>query len=222
MARHQSPPPRSGQLVWRTRQWRLSDWGKVLLSDTVGFIRKLPHGLVEAFKATLEEVLNADLLMHVVDVSHPEAEDQIQSVDTVLRELGAEGKPTLMVFNKIDRLNVGNELAKFKEHYPNGAAISAKTGEGIPALIAELGAQLRPIREYVELLVPHTQAAVIARLHEVGQVVERDYEGEMARFKVRIPPHCHAEFAPYIARELQNETPQTSEPASQAPVIIGE
>jgi len=205
-----------------TRRLRLPTNQNALLTDTVGFIRKLPHGLVEAFKATLEEVVQADLLLHVVDVSHPLALEQIAAVNNVLHELGAEGKPTLMVFNKIDRLNVGNELAKFKEHYPNGAAISAKTGEGIPALIAELGAQLRPIREYVELLVPHTQAAVIARLHEVGQVVERDYEGEMARFKVRIPPHCHAEFAPYIARELQNETPQTSEPASQAPVIIGE
>ena len=77
----------------------------MLLTDTVGFIRKLPHGLVEAFKATLEEVVQADLLLHVVDVSHPQAEEQIQAVNTVLEEIGAAGKPTLMVFNKIDRLN---------------------------------------------------------------------------------------------------------------------
>ena len=187
-----------------TRRLRLSSNQNVLLTDTVGFIRKLPHGLVEAFKATLEEVVQADLLIHVVDVSHPEAEDQIQSVDTVLGELGAEGKPTIMVFNKIDQLNGSREmLSRFQERHPNGVAISAMTGEGIPALLAELGSQLRPIREFIELSVPHEQAGVIARLHEVGQVVERDYNGETARFKARIPPHLREEFAPFFVRELQ-------------------
>jgi len=85
-----------------TRRLRLPTNQNVLLTDTVGFIRKLPHGLVEAFKATLEEVVQADLLLHVVDASHPQAEEQIQSVDAVLKEIGADGKPTLMVFNKTD------------------------------------------------------------------------------------------------------------------------
>ena len=169
-----------------------------------GFIRKLPHSLVEAFKATLEEVVQADLLIHVVDVSHPEAEDQIQSVDTVLKEIGAEGKPTLMVFNKIDALNGSRDkLARFQEKHPHGVSISATTGEGIPALLAELGSQLRPIREFMEFSVPHDQPSVIARLHEVGQVVERNYNGKTARFKARIPPHLHEEFAPFVVRELQ-------------------
>src|SRR5271169_5929487 len=84
-----------------TRRLRLPTNQNVLLTDTVGFIRKLPHGLVEAFKATLEEVVQADLLLHIVDASHPQADQQIQSVDTVLKEIGAEGKPTLMVFNKV-------------------------------------------------------------------------------------------------------------------------
>src|SRR5262245_40788849 len=112
-----------------TRRLRLPTNQNVLLTDTVGFIRKLPHGLVEAFKATLEEVVQADLLLHVVDVSHPEAEEQIQSVDTVLKEIGAEGKPTLMVFNKIDQLN-GNAalLARFTERHPNAVSISATEG----------------------------------------------------------------------------------------------
>ena len=140
----------------------------MLLTDTVGFIRKLPHGLVEAFKATFEEVVQADLLLHVVDASHPEAEQQIQSVDAVLRDIGAEGKPTLMVFNKIDQLNGSREmLTRFLERHPHGVAISATSGEGIPALLAELGSQLRPIREFIELSVPHDQAGVIARLHDV-------------------------------------------------------
>src|SRR5207248_6592187 len=97
-----------------TRRLRLPSNQNVLLTDTVGFIRKLPHKLVEAFKATLEEVVQADLLVHVVDVSHPQAEDQIQAVDAVLREIGADGKPTLMVSNKIDQLTGNhNVLGRF-------------------------------------------------------------------------------------------------------------
>src|SRR5215472_12402967 len=88
-----------------TRRLKLPTNQNVLLTDTVGFIRKLPHGLVEAFKATLEEVVRADLLLHVVDASRAQAEEQIRSVDAVLKEIGAEGKPTLMVFNKIDQLH---------------------------------------------------------------------------------------------------------------------
>jgi len=143
-------------------------------------------------------------LVHVVDVSHPEAEEQIQSVDAVLKEIGAEGKPTIMVFNKIDALNGSRDmLTRFLERHPHGVAISATTGEGIPALLAELGSQLRPIRQFMEFSVPHDQAGVIARLHEVGHVVERNYNGQTARFKARIPPHLHEEFAPFIVRELQ-------------------
>jgi GTP-binding protein HflX len=187
-----------------TRRLRLPTNQNVLLTDTVGFIRKLPHGLVEAFKATLEEVVQADLLVHVVDVSHPQAEEQIESVEAVLKEIGADGKPTLMVFNKTDRLNGSREtLNRFLERFPHGVAISAESGDGLPILLAELGAQLRPLREFIELAVPHDQAKVIARLHEVAQVVERKYSGKMARFKARIPPHYHEEFAPYVLRELQ-------------------
>ncbi len=187
-----------------TRRLRLPTNQNVLLTDTVGFIRKLPHGLVEAFKATLEEVVQADLLLHVVDASHPQAEEQIQAVDAVLSEIGAAGKPTLMVFNKIDQLN-GNQsrLSGFLERHPQAVALSATTGEGIPALLAELGSQLRPVREFLELSIPHDQAGVIARLYEVAQVLERHYNGSVARFKARIPPHLHEEFAPFILRELQ-------------------
>lgn len=186
-----------------TRRLRLPTNQNVLLSDTVGFIRKLPHRLVEAFRATLEEVVEADLLVHVVDISHPQADQQIVAVNTVLEEIGAGGKPTLMVFNKIDRAGGAEGMNRYLERFPNAVAISAKTGEGFPALLAELGVQLRPIREFIELSVPHEAAAVIAKLHAVAQVVERNYEGETARFKVRLPPHLHAEFAPYIVQELQ-------------------
>jgi GTP-binding protein HflX len=186
-----------------TRRLRLPTNQNVLLTDTVGFIRKLPHRLVEAFKATLEEVVQADLLLHVVDVSHPLAGEQIRAVNAVLEDIGAAGKPTLMVFNKIDRLENGEVVGRFLEQYPNSVAVSAVTGEGFPALSAELGSQLRPSREFLELNVPHTEPAVIARLHAVGQVVECDYNGDGAHFKARIPPHFHAEFAPFIVQQLK-------------------
>jgi len=186
-----------------TRRLRLPTNQNVLLTDTVGFIRKLPHGLVEAFKATLEEVVQADLLLHVVDLSHSQASDQIQAVNAVLAEIGAGDKPTVMVFNKIDRLNGNGAWSQFHERYPQGVAISATAGEGVPSLLAEIGSQLRPKREFLILHVPHEQAAVIARLHAVGHVVESSYRGRKARFKARIPPHYHDEFAPFILREAQ-------------------
>ena len=189
-----------------TRRLKLPTNQNVLLTDTVGFIRKLPHGLVEAFKATLEEVVQADLLIHVVDISHPQAEEQIEAVNTVLREIGAEGKPTLMVFNKIDQLNGnGATLTRFLELYPHAVGISAIEGKGLPELLDELGTQLRPVRDFIELSVPHDRSDVIARLHDVGHVVERHYSGEQARFKARIPPHLHEEFAPYILRDLRGK-----------------
>jgi GTP-binding protein HflX len=187
-----------------TRRLRLPTNQNVYLTDTVGFIRKLPHGLVEAFKATLEEVVQAELLLHVVDVSHPQAAEQIAAVNSVLAEIGADGKPTIMVFNKIDKYEGNGALEKHLLQYPNAVAISAGTGAGISALIEELGTQLRPMRDFVELRVPHGQSAVIARLHQVAQVTERDYAGEQARFRARIPPHFHGEFAPYIVREFNN------------------
>jgi len=186
-----------------TRRLRLPTNQNVLLTDTVGFIRKLPHDLVEAFKATLEEVVQADLLLHVVDASHPQAEEHIEAVNSVLAEIGAGGKPVLMVLNKVDLIPAGGVLSRFLERHPHAVIISARTGEGIPELMAELGSALRPIREFLELAVPHERSDVIARMHEVGQVVERDYEGEFARFKVRIPPHFHHEFQQFVVKELQ-------------------
>ncbi len=185
-----------------TRRLRLPTNQNVLLTDTVGFIRKLPHGLVEAFKATLEELVEADLLVHVVDVSHPNATDHITAVNAVLEEIGAGGKPTLMVFNKTDLLPQ-SFLGLLRERFEKAVSISAKTGEGLPDLMSELGTMLRPVREFVELEIPHEASETMARLHVVAQVVERDYGGEKARFKARIPPHLHAEFSSFIVRSLE-------------------
>jgi GTPase len=183
-----------------TRRLRLPTNQNILLSDTVGFIRKLPHGLVEAFKATLEEVVQADLLLHVVDASHHHAEEQIRAVNAVLEEIGARDKAVLMVFNKIDKASP--ELVKrfLEQHHPS-VGVSAKMGIGIEDLLGTLGREIKPEREYLELNVPHEASEAIARLHQVGQVIERDYNGAKARFKVRIPPHFHAEFAAFVVAE---------------------
>jgi GTP-binding protein HflX len=185
-----------------TRRLRMPSNQNVLLSDTVGFIRKLPHQLVEAFKATLEEVVQADILLHVVDISHAQAEEQIAAVDKVLTEIGAGEKPTLMVFNKIDLFQNGDFRCKLLEQYPHAVAVSAMTGAGFTQLLEALSALLRPVREVVELSIPYNAYPVISRLQAVAQVEHQDYEDNMARIKARIPPHLRAEFEPYILRDL--------------------
>ncbi len=184
-----------------TRRLRLPSNQNVLLSDTVGFIRKLPHGLVEAFKATLEEVVEADLLLHVVDASHPNAEQQIEAVNQVLKEIDAGEKPTLMVFNKVDREAGASAAARFQLQFPKAVCVSARTQSGFPELMAELGAMLKPIRDFVAVEVPYQSQEIIARLHAVGQIVERDYNGKKARFRVRIPPHVRHEFERFVVDE---------------------
>jgi len=125
-------------------------------------------------------------------------------VNAVLKEIRAGDKPTIMVFNKVDRLNGGNfngtsgPLTRLQDLYPNSVAISATTGMGIKDLLAEIGSQIRPERELLELKIPHEASAAIARLHKVGQVLERRYLSKTAKFKARIPPHHHAEFAAYV------------------------
>jgi GTP-binding protein HflX len=190
-----------------TRRLHLPTNQNVLLSDTVGFIRKLPHRLVEAFKATLEEVVRADLLLHVVDASHPQASEQIRAVNEVLDEIGAGTKPTLMVFNKTDRVVEPGVLPRFLEQYPHAVTVSARSGDGFPALLAELGSRLRPVRDFVELELPHDAAGLIAKAHELGQVISRRYRGDTVRLKVRLPPHLRSEFEPYLVRDLQAASP---------------
>lgn len=181
-----------------TRRLRLPTNQNVLLSDTVGFIRKLPHDLVESFKATLEEVVEAELLIHVVDASHPQAEEQIRAVNSVLEEMGADGKPTLMVFNKVDREVGAATAARLAPLFSNAVCLSARTGQGLSDLMSELGTMLRPVRERVRLAIPQADSQLIARLHAVGQVLESEYGGKCARFLAQIPPHVVHEFQAYM------------------------
>src|SRR6186713_2841782 len=125
-----------------TRSFVLPNKQRVLLTDTVGFLRKLPHTLIESFKATLEEVVVADLLIHVVDLSHPRLDEQIEAVDTVIKEIGASGKQTLIVFNKVDALADREMVSGYLEKFPGSVAISARTGAGIANLVQALQDEL--------------------------------------------------------------------------------
>ena len=184
-----------------TRRVRLPTNQNALLSDTVGFIRKLPHQLVESFKATLEEVVEADLLMHVVDAANPAAAEQVAAVNEVLKEIQADDKPTLMVFNKTDLLPARNGNLHWLREHDHAVAISARKKQGLDELLAELGTMLRPIRAHLSLTIPQSNGQALARIRAIGQVDEEHYEGNQVHLKARIPPHLREEFAPYIQGE---------------------
>ncbi len=158
----------------------------VLLSDTVGFIRKLPHHLVASFKSTLDEVREADMLLHVVDVSHPLFEEQMTVVNETLDDIGAAGKPTIIVFNKIDRLANRNVVGYLTSNHPDAAFVSATRGIGMNALQERLITILDAEVVEQEINVSHKDYAIIARIHEAGEVLSKEYEGEMVRLRFRM------------------------------------
>ena len=170
-----------------TRKLDLPQKQQILLSDTVGFIKKLPHQLVAAFKATLEEVLEADLLLHVIDVSHPEAEAQIAAVNVVLEELSATDIPMFMVFNKIDRLKGDEELHLLQCQYPEALPISAQRGDGIPALIDALSHRFAERGTNLSLCIPYTEGKMLDLLHKHGIVLDTEYTAEAVHVKARLP-----------------------------------
>ncbi len=161
----------------RTRQWHLRDFGKVLVSDTVGFIRDLPHYLVASFKATLEEARQAKLLLHVVDSSNPQAEQHIGAVNAVLKELGVYEKPTILVLNKIDRVADRATLEALRGHHPNAVAISGLTGEGVgelkDAVIKLLSSHFIP----VEVTLDAGNGKVLAYLNAQAEIFRQEYRG---------------------------------------------
>ena len=158
-----------------TRSFVLPNNQRVLLTDTVGFLRKLPHTLIESFKATLEEVSEADLLIHIVDLSHPRLDEQMEAVDAVIKELDAFGKQTLIVFNKIDNLP-NRELAEsYVTRFPGSVAISAHTGEGVVKLVQALEDALSSWRLRSRFRIPSNESALIAEIHRVGHVLELKY-----------------------------------------------
>jgi GTP-binding protein HflX len=144
--------------------------------------------LIESFKATLEEVSEADLLVHIVDLSHPRVDEQMDAVDSVIKELDAYGKQTLIVFNKIDNLP-NRELAEsYTKRFPGTVAISARTGEGVSKLVQALEDALASWRLRSRFRIPSNESALIAEIHRVGHVLELRYEGNDALIVAHVPP----------------------------------
>lgn len=157
-----------------TRRVHLAGYGEALISDTVGFIRKLPHHLVKAFRATLEEVVEADLLVQVVDASHPQARQQMDVVRGVLEELGAGSKPLITALNKAD-LCPPVELDLLNREVEGGVVTSARTGTGLDRLTSAMATAFRPRLEHVSLVVPYDQQGLVSLLHEKGTVTRVEY-----------------------------------------------
>ena len=180
-----------------TRQFVLPNKLKVLFTDTVGFIRKLPTTVIESFKATLEELKSADLLVHVVDVSHPQWEEHIAATESVISELDAAGKHTLIVFNKIDRVSNPEAIEAALARYPHSVAVSVKTGENLEQFVDELQNQLSAWRLRQKLRIPQSDSVALAELHRAGHVVEISYEGDDALVTAHIPPALEPKFSHY-------------------------
>jgi GTP-binding protein HflX len=173
----------------RTRQWHIKDWGKVLLSDTVGFIRDLPHHLVASFKATLEEARQARLLLHVVDASNPFAEEQIKAVTAVLESIGCGGKPTLLVLNKMDRVPDASHLHILQARHPRAVAVSAYHREGLDTLRDAVIGMLSV--DFSEAVVTTGQGngKVLSYLAAHAEVLERTYDEDRVSLHCRLPKH---------------------------------
>ena len=181
----------------RTRQLSLPGGETVLVTDTVGFVRKLPHELVEAFRSTLDSVRLADLIVHVVDSTAVDAAGQMAAVREVLNEIGASDVPDLIVVNKAD---AAPEEAKALAHANEGAVvISARTGEGVDELLRVLGDRLRGSDRVVQLVVPWARGDVLAAIHREGEVVGQSDGEESATLQVVLDDVGRARFAEFVA-----------------------
>ena len=175
-----------------TRRLRIDESTEVLLSDTVGFIRKLPTHLIEAFKATLEELRFADVLLHVIDISNPEAEEQARVVNELIRQLGAESTPCLRVFNKCDRY-IG-----ILPHGEDVVCISAKSGEGADTLVKKLSDMLDRGKRQVTLLLPYAAAGLLDSLNREARVLRTDYTDAGIQVEAVVQPDLYGRVKQYI------------------------
>ena len=181
-----------------TRKKRISDTQEILLSDTVGFIRKLPHHLVSAFKATLEELAYADLLLHVVDVSDEDWRIQAETVERVVAQLGAQDIPRIMVYNKADKC-ASDAIPYFRPD--EGVAISAKTGEGIDELLKTIEHALGRGKHKVKLLIPYSDGAVLDMLHRETQIESTDYAAEGTLVEAVVDDKTYGRVAEYLTED---------------------
>ncbi len=182
-----------------TRRIELPGGYQALLTDTVGFIQKLPTTLVAAFHATLEEITEADLLLHVVDMSHPNALNQYQSVQETLDEIGAGHIPTVTALNKIDRLSRPEAARETARQYQKAIAISARKGTGLPELLELIKKELYETFTPILVRLPYQQGALISLFHEAGQVERIEHERGGVLMQGRIPGRLAAQFSAWQA-----------------------
>ena len=175
-----------------TRRLRVDESTEVLLSDTVGFIRKLPTHLIEAFKATLEELRYADVLLHVIDIANPEWEEQARVVDDLIRQLGAEGTPCLRVFNKCDA------YFGILPHGEDVVCISAKSGEGADVLVEKLSALLDRGKKHLTLEIPYASAGLLDSLNREAAVLNTEYTESGIRVETVVPPELFGRVKAFI------------------------
>jgi GTPase len=171
----------------RTRRWQLPDWGPVLLSDTVGFIRDLPHRLIASFKATLEEARQADLLLHVADASNPAALQQVAAVYRVLEELGIREKDAILVLNQVDRITEPGVLDSLLRNYPHAIPVSAKSGEGLSRLAAAVSDALTQHFLDVDVETDVANGRLLAYLAQHGEILSRTFTGDRVTVHCRLP-----------------------------------
>lgn len=188
-----------------TRRVELSGGYQALFTDTVGFIQKLPTTLVAAFRATLEEIAEADLLLHVVDISHPNAMNQAEAVHDTLKEIEAENVPMITVLNKIDRLTDPRAARSAVERFPQAVAISARTGEGIDDLLGMLRSTLYETFTPILVRLPYQQGQLISLFHEFGQVERLEHGRKGVLIQGRIPGRLVAQFKPWNIKPGEKE-----------------
>lgn len=177
-----------------TRKLALADGRAITITDTVGFITKLPHGLVEAFKSTLDEVREADLLLHVVDAAHPQSAAQMAAVDIVLDEIGATGSPRVLVLNKVDLLPA-DERARMASRYPDAVLLSAANGEGTERLLERLAAEASRGSTTMTVLVPYTRGELVQLAHERTHLVSERHTPEGTQLVMRVPSDIVPHFS---------------------------
>ena len=183
-----------------TRRIDLPDGQPLLLTDTVGFVRNLPHRLVEAFKATLEEAVLADFLIHVLDATSPEIERFHRTTLEVLDELGAEGKPTITVLNKIDLVEDPEQIASLARMFPDALRISAFTRAGLDQLLDACSAALADRVRCLDYRIPQQRADLVGLLHRDAKVLSTDYEGNDILVRAVVPPMLAGRLEPFVAQ----------------------
>ena len=180
-----------------TRKVTLPGGNKILLTDTVGFIRKLPHDLVDAFRSTLEETVLSDFLIHVLDLSHPEVEEQYRITMEVLEELGAGEKPMILIFNKVDLNTDNTDSLSIELDNPEALYISAKTGQGLELIFEKVEGLLNKDKQIVSLLIPTNRYDLISMIHREGSILEEEYKDSGSIIKARVPVKVYNKLKKY-------------------------